>query len=247
MKPFFSILILLISLNVSVSAQGFIGASVASIQSKARPDSVVLREMNGYYVEHLSEGHDAIYYVTGFAEGETCTGYEYLAPLSEKPMLTEWLNRFYVKKSADAWRSHNGIVLSLTTEGDQVRLSESKPVAAPAAPAPPASQKYLVKGSWVSTDDKNSTLLITDKQYIDKYKGRAADIYSLTILDKPCNAKPSAKPDGSVYLKIASTNPELEDECYYVVAVSATKLEISAVGQANTFRFNRVSPPSAKK
>lgn len=247
MKSFFTALVVLLSLSGAVNAQGFIGASAASIQNKARPDSVELREMDGYYLENLGEGHAALYYVTGFAKDGICTSYEYVVPLSEKSMLTEWLNRFYVKKSKDTWRSHNGVILSLTTEGENVRLVESKPAVAAVAPASPAASRVLLKGAWVSADDKNSTLLITDKQYVEKYKGRADDSYSLAVLDHPCDAKPGTKPDGGLYLKITSSDPDRDDECYYVVLVSANRLEISPAGQANTIRFNRARPQSGKK
>lgn len=247
MKPFFTVIIVLLSLSGFVNAQGFIGASIASIQNKARPDSVELREMDGYYLENLGEGHAALYYVTGFAKDGICTSYEYLVPLSEKPMLTEWLNRFYIKKSKDTWRSHSGIMLSLTTEDDKVRLVESKPVVAAVAPTSPATNRVLLRGTWISADDKNSALLITDKQYVEKYKGRADDSYSLAVLDRPCDAKPGTKPDGGLYLKIASSDPDHDDECYYVVSVSANRLEISPAGRANTIRFNRARPQSGKK
>lgn len=134
MKPF----ILLVSSalafsGLSASAQGFVGASVAAIQAKARPDSVELHEAGKYgvtyYVESPDETHHSVYRVTSFAKTGVCTSYEYVAPLAEKAVLTAWLDRFYLKKARNTWRSHNGVLLTLAEEGEEMRLTESKPAA----------------------------------------------------------------------------------------------------------------------
>lgn len=113
-------------------AQGFIGVSVAAIRSKVRPDTVQLAEMGkygvGYFVESPDENHHSVYYVTSFEKTGLCTSYEYVAPLAEKATLVGWLDRFYLRESGNTWRSHNGIVLTLTVEEDKIRLSEEKPV-----------------------------------------------------------------------------------------------------------------------
>lgn len=138
LKTFFLASFALFSISASAHAQGFVGVSVAAIQSKARPDSVQLHEAGKYgvtyFVESTDENHQSVYNVTSFEKDGICTEYEYLAPLAEKPMLTQWLDRFYIKKSKDVWRSHNGILLTLTVEDDKVRLTESKPVAAKPVP-----------------------------------------------------------------------------------------------------------------
>lgn len=132
MKSFFAALIILVSLGGSANAQGFVGVSVASIQAKARPDSVELYEGGKYgvcyYVERMDSVHVALYHVTSFDKTGVCTSYEYEAPVAEQVTLTEWLNRFYIRKTKNTWRSHNGIVLTLTVEGDKVWISEEKPV-----------------------------------------------------------------------------------------------------------------------
>lgn len=123
----------LLLLSAAASAQGFVGASVAAIQAKARPDSVHLSEQGKYgvtyYVESPDETHHSVYNVTSFAKTGVCTGYEYVAPLAEKAALVAWLDRFYLKKNKSTWRSHNGILLTLDVEGSQIRLTESKPAA----------------------------------------------------------------------------------------------------------------------
>lgn len=133
MQRMFLTLIAVVSLSAVARAQGFVGTSVAAIQAKARPDSVHLAEMGRYgvtyYVESPDETHHSVYNVTSFAKTGVCTSYEYVAPLAEKAALTAWLDRFYLKKDKNTWRSHNGILLTLAVEGSEMRLTESKPAA----------------------------------------------------------------------------------------------------------------------
>ena len=132
MKSFLAALLVLYSLSGSANAQGFICASVASIKAKARPDNVELYEGGKYgvcyYVEQMDSVHVALYNMTSFDKTGVCTSYEYEAPVAEQIILTEWLNRFYIRKTKNTWRSHNGIVLTLTVEDDKVRISEEKPI-----------------------------------------------------------------------------------------------------------------------
>lgn len=133
MQRFFLTLLTLATFGAAARAQAFVGASVAAIQVKARPDSVHLAERGkygvNYYVESPDETHHAVYHVTSFAKTGVCTGYEYVAPLAEKAALVAWLDRFYLKKDQNTWRSHNGILLTLDVEGSEIRLTESKPAA----------------------------------------------------------------------------------------------------------------------
>lgn len=122
------------------------------------------------------------------------------------------------------------------------------PPAGPAFLPLPANARVLLKGTWQATDDKNVTLIITDKQYIEKYKGSADEVSSLTVLDRPCDARPTARPDGGLYLKTTSADPEDEPFCYAVYEVSATRLAMSMVGgRGNTLVFKRVLPKGGQK
>ena len=131
MKLLLTAFIVSVFVGANAHAQGFVGASVAAIQAKARPDSVELHEAGKYgvtyYVESPDETHHSVYNVTSFAKTGVCTSYEYVAPLAEKAALIAWLDRFYLKKARNVWRSHNGILLTLTEEGSEMRLMESKP------------------------------------------------------------------------------------------------------------------------
>ena len=130
MKKLFSI-VFVCSMPCAALAQGFVGVSVAALQSKPRPEGVELSEWVdlgvNYYVETIDSVHTALYYVTSFAKTGVCTGYGYLAPVAEKAALTDWLKRFYIRKNATTWRSHSGILLTLVVEDDKVRLMEEKP------------------------------------------------------------------------------------------------------------------------
>ena len=132
MKPLLIVFIILLAAQAGAHAQGFVGVSVAAIQAKARPDSVELHEAGKYgvtyYVESPDETHHSVYHVTSFDKTGVCTSYEYLAPLAEKAALVAWLDRFYLKKARNVWRSHNGILLTLTVEGEEMRLTEARPV-----------------------------------------------------------------------------------------------------------------------
>ena len=58
------------------------------------------------------------------------------------------------------------------------------------------------------------------------------------MLNHSCDAKPTAKPDGELYLKTTSADSEDEVFCYVVYEVSATKLAMSMVGgRGNTLFF----------
>ena len=131
MKFLLSAFIGFVAAGAGAHAQGFVGASVVAIQAKARPDSVGLHEQGKYgvtyYVESPDETHHSVYHVTSFAKTGVCTGYEYVAPLAEKAALVAWLDRFYLRKARNVWRSHNGILLTLMVEGEEMRLTESKP------------------------------------------------------------------------------------------------------------------------
>lgn len=131
MKFLLFTLIVFVAVGAGAHAQGFVGASVAAIQAKARPDSVGLHEQGKYgvtyYVESPDETHHSVYDVTSFAKTGVCTSYQYVSPLAEKAALTTWMDRFYLKKDKNTWRSHNGILLTLTVEGEEMRLTESKP------------------------------------------------------------------------------------------------------------------------
>ena len=121
MQRFFLTLLTLANFGAAARAQAFVGASVHLAE----------RGKYGvnYYVESPDETHHAVYHVTSFAKTGVCTGYEYVAPLAEKAALVAWLDRFYLKKDQNTWRSHNGILLTLDVEGSEIRLTESKPAA----------------------------------------------------------------------------------------------------------------------
>ena len=115
-------------------------------------------------------------------------------------------------------------------------------------PPLPANARALLKGTWVSTEDKDNSIVITDKQYIEKYKGEPDQVHRLTVLTHPCNEKPTAKPSGELYLKTMSSAPDAEPYCYAVYQVSATRLATSMMGgRGNTLSFKRVMSKSPQK
>ena len=65
-----------------------------------------------------------MYYVPSFAKTGRCAGFEYVAPRVEQPALEQWLARFYERQAKNVWRSYSLIVLELTQEGENVRLTE---------------------------------------------------------------------------------------------------------------------------
>ena len=102
-------------------------------------------------------------------------------------------------------------------------------------PGLPPNAKELLRGTWKSTDDADSQLIITEKQYIERYKGQPDAASPLRVQPQPCGEKPSRKPSGTLYL-------DTSDFCYYVVSVSATRLELSEVGgRGNTLTYKRVA------
>lgn len=124
-------------------------------------------------------------------------------------------------------------------------LTAFAPAPQAATPPLPANARALLKGTWQSMEDKDDYTVITDKQYIEKYKGVPDAVNTLTLLTHPCDAKPTGKPDGSLYLQTTSLDTQ-DDEpmCYAVEAVSNTRLSLIFLGR--TLNFKRV-PATGKK
>jgi hypothetical protein len=119
----------------------------------------------------------------------------------------------------------------------------AKPAAKAKAAA--AAPRTLLRGTWQAADDKNSLVVITDRQYTERYAGQPDQVHSLQVLDRPCDASPAAKPGPDLYLQ---TGTGAEATCYFVVSVSATRLQLSMVsGRGNTLSFKRVSQSPSKK
>ncbi|MCC3156149.1 hypothetical protein LJ737_02815 [Hymenobacter sp. 15J16-1T3B] len=116
----------------------------------------------------------------------------------------------------------------------------------PAAQAP-ASARKLLPGTWQSTEDKNFVLVITDKQYIERYAGQPDEARSLRVLDRACDAAPGTKTDGSLYLQTTAADAA-DNMCYYLVGVTATRLQLSPVGgRGNTLSFKRLTQSPSKR
>ncbi|RTQ48468.1 hypothetical protein EJV47_15970 [Hymenobacter gummosus] len=124
--------------------------------------------------------------------------------------------------------------------------SPAKPAAKP-GPVPAAAPRALLRGTWQATDDKNALLTITDQQYIERYAGQPDEARSLQVLNRPCDAPPAAKPGNELYLQTRGSAAD-DVMCYYVVSVTATRLQLSPVGgRGNTLTYKRVTQSPGKK
>ncbi|GAB3826521.1 hypothetical protein [Hymenobacter jeollabukensis] len=116
--------------------------------------------------------------------------------------------------------------------------------AKPAQMAAATPTRALLKGTWQSADDNDFLLVITDKQYIERYAGQPDEARSLRVLDRACDAAPGTKSNGSLYLQTTAA----DNMCYYLVGVTATRLQLSPVGgRGNTLTFKRVTQSASKR
>ena len=119
-------------------------------------------------------------------------------------------------------------------------LAAAPPQAPPTKTLTLAAAKKLLVGTWQATDDPNVRLLISQSRYVEKYKAETTTDRSLMVHNQPCGEVPAAMPASSIYLNTGET-------CYYLVSVSATRLETSPVGgRGNTLSYRRVAAPVRK-
>ena len=113
-----------------------------------------------------------------------------------------------------------------------------------AAQAPPPAQKALLKGDWQAIKDASDILHVSEKLPAKP----AAKGMTLVIADRPCvyndpGDGTGGKLNGSWYLEVADG-----EDCFGVVSVSATKLEISDLSSHhNVTIYKRRTTPARKK
>lgn len=99
----------------------------------------------------------------------------------------------------------------------------------------------LLVGTWQSTDDPNSMVTFTETERTDSYKGTNSATVSPYEMAYNCegDAPPSADGKAPSYLRTIEGNDD--DQCWYVVSVTADRLELSYVGRGNSLVYERVA------